>query len=125
MRAWIGWGCLTVIVSGGVAFVAAGGSHSHCGPCVGRPEVVVPTDRPVPPASSSDVTDVVDFAEVLVEPPPEPRRLPVVNFDAPGTPAAFAGVVTVGYSAAGVEIAPPPRAVVPAVIPLAADDSPF
>lgn len=130
MRSWIGWAGLTAFAVGGFSLVMQGGGMmSHCGPCMTRCPVKAPQSpsqgepaekRPI----TTDVTDVVDFAQVMVDPIPEPRRLPFVDFDSP-VPVSTNVVPAVFVSPESREVAPKPRAVLPTVIPLAKEDAPF
>jgi ferredoxin len=130
MRSGIGWVGVAAFAAGGASFVfQGGGMMSHCGPCMTRcpvkasslPAQTEPVEkRP----TATDVTDVVDFAQVMVDPIPEPRRLPFVDFDSP-TPVSTAVVPAVFVAPDGREVAPTPRAVAPTVIPLAKEGAPF
>lgn len=129
MRSWIGWAGACAFAVGGFTFVMqGGGTMSHCGPCMTRCAL-----KPLPPSSPSEsnvqpmhseVTDVVDFAQVMVDPIPEPRRLPFVDFDTP-SPVSTGVVPAVFVSPEGREVAPTPRSVTPTLIPLAKEDAPF
>ena len=130
MRSWIGWAGATAFAVGGFSFVMqGGGTMSHCGPCMTRCPVKASslpaqTDPVEKRPTATDVTDVVDFAQVMVDPIPEPRRLPFVDFDSP-VPVSTAVVPAVFVAPDGREVAPKPRSVAPTVIPLAKEGAPF
>lgn len=137
MRNWFGWAGVACVVAGGIWWVAqGGGERSHCGTCVcpvasvparkaSSPGDNAPVMSPVRRPTTSDVIDVVEFEQVMADPIPEPRRLPILDFDA-GIAFAPSRVQPTSFvSPGGAEIAPAPRPVVPATIPLAKEDAPF
>ena len=119
MRSWIWGGCLATVTAGGVYFVLAGHTTSHCGPCVACAKATAaatetePSELPASLARAAEPFAVGTMRVVSYDEPPLANPLPaaVIAAPVPQPMPAAGGLLQAGFVAPvpAVEVAPMPR----------------